>query len=137
MSEHRKPTKRHLERLRGEVRDLEGRERRQQERFGDRVKGSVRSRDFRLAEALRAVLAYVDGVQVVSPAMPLIRQDEEYRRAVAIVLHDGRACVATVQRKLAIGWTQAKEFVARMIRDGIVAAEDAPAAITGVREDGK
>lgn len=62
MDDARKPTKRHLDRLRGALRDLDERERRLQERYGDRVKGSARSADYRLAEAMRAVLAYIDGV---------------------------------------------------------------------------
>lgn len=65
MPEPQKPTKRHFDRLRGALRDLDERERRLQERVGDRVKGSARSADYRLAEALRAVLAYADGVPAV------------------------------------------------------------------------
>jgi hypothetical protein len=60
MADRLRPTKRHLDRLRGALRDLDERERRLQERFGNRVKGSSRSADYLMAEALRAVLAYVD-----------------------------------------------------------------------------
>lgn len=71
MADLRKPAKRHVERLRAALRDLDERERRQQERFGDRLKGSQRSADYRLAEALRAVLAYIgedgDGIDAPKP----------------------------------------------------------------------
>lgn len=73
MPEPRKPTKRHLDRLRGALRDLDERERRLQEWFGDRIKGSARSSDYRLAEALRAVLAYVD----CAAAIRSMKKDEE------------------------------------------------------------
>lgn len=50
-------SKRHIRRLEVELRDLEREEARLQQAYGDRVAGGRRSSDWRLAEALRAVLA--------------------------------------------------------------------------------
>lgn len=57
---------------------------------------------------------------------PLIQQDEQYRRAVAIVLEAGRASVSMVQRKLCIRYMEAQDLIVRMLRDGLVAIEDTP-----------
>jgi hypothetical protein len=55
--EQKKLPKRHLARLHTILEAWDLAERRAQERFGDRVKGSVRSSRWRDAEALRAAIA--------------------------------------------------------------------------------
>lgn len=54
------PAKRHLQRLERILRTLDEREARMQQMQGDRIAGSIRSTEWRDAEALRAVLAYFD-----------------------------------------------------------------------------
>lgn len=63
MAEQKGVAKRHIQRLQRKLADLDKREAWAQERHGDRVAGSIRSSDWRDAEALRAVLAHLsDGV---------------------------------------------------------------------------
>lgn len=49
--------KRHIKALQIKLADIERSEARLQERWGDRVAGSMRASEFRLAEALRAALS--------------------------------------------------------------------------------
>lgn len=78
------------------------------------------------AAALLDPVAIGGGVMVVDAPLPLVRQDEQYRRAVAIVLEAGRASVSMVQRKLNIRYSEAQALVARMLRDSLVSIEDTP-----------
>lgn len=104
-------------------------------------KFAVMTGDLELEAGCDARLSNGAAMEVVpsqKPALPLIRQDEQYRRAIALVLEAGRASVSMVQRKLSIRYSEAQELVARMLRDGIASIEDAPgleigAAAVGVK----
>jgi len=65
--------KRHIARLRGALRKLDEQEQRMQKKWGDRVAGSQRSSDWRLAESIRAALAKLDpdGVKTGEPRGPV------------------------------------------------------------------
>lgn len=73
--------------------------------------------------------------QAVEKAGVLLRADEQYRKAVALVLEFGHPSVSLVQRKLGIRYMDAQGLIARMVRDGVVSVDDVPggAAVLGAR----
>ena len=71
---------------------------------------------------------YIEGLTEEDESMdlgdPMVREerDEMYRKAVEIVLNDGKASTSYIQRKLQIGYNRAARLIEQMEEDGVISA---------------